>query len=275
MNAPRYGTEFIAAALKRSAKKEDGRIEMAFNTINGRAFVLREEDDGRYFAYEYVPFGRLAYERPDGSYDYVNWKGHAAAELDPNGYMAAAEADGIPREAIISGGAGYGVYTRYLSSIAEAAKEFARCILENERYDDIDRAKMADPEYNERIRQSEEQASRDYRAHEQAAHEHATESEFGLFKGLHGMMGPLSEGAKQRLLSFFNSPSHETWDDCARLMVKGGKTMWQLWGDVDPSSPRSLENDVWPKIPDADMMRSALRTLGDAAPDFESRPKRF
>lgn len=275
MNAPAYSKEFVAAALRRSAKIENGQWEMEFTAINGRMFLLREEDDGRYFACEMIPFGRLYYERPDGNHLYVDWSGHEAAKSDPNGYVAAAEADGIPREAIISGGAGYGVYTRYLSSLDEVAQEFVRCILENERYDDIDRAKMADPEFNEKIRQSEKQACRDYRVHEQTAHEHSTEAEFGLFKGLHGMMGPLSDGAKQRLLSFFNSPSHETWDDCARLMVKGGKTMWQLWGDVDPTAPRSLENDIWPKIPDADMMRSALRALGDAAPEFEGRSRRF
>lgn len=264
MKAPTYGKEFIMASLKRSAKIVDGQIEMEFHAINGRQFVLREEDDGRYFAFEMVPLGRLAHEQPDGSYHYEDWAGHAAAKNDPNGYVAAAEAAGVESGALILGGAGYGVYTLYLSSIDEAADAFARCLRENKRYDDQDRAKMADPKYADKLRADEEQASRDYRAFNLALHEASTEAENGLFKGLYAMMGPLSDGAKKRILSFLNSPSHETWDDCARLMVKGGKTMWQLWGDVDPASPRSLENDVWPRIPDADMMRDALRGLGNS-----------
>jgi hypothetical protein len=274
MSAPNYGTEFIEAKLRRSAKIIDGQSEMEFTSVNGRTFVLREEDDGTYFAFEYIPTGRLAHEREDGNYDYSDWVGHEAAKGDPNGYMAAAEAAGISRNEIVSGGAGYGVYTRYLPSITEAAEEFARCIRENERYDDLDRAKMADPEFHEELKRSEEETSKAYWASQTAAHEYSMESEVALFKGLYGMMGPLSDGAKQRLLSFFNAPSQETWDDCARLMIKGGKTMWQLWCDVDQNAPRSLDGD-WPAIPDVEMMRNALRALGDTAPDPSVPSRRF
>ncbi|NTF17124.1 hypothetical protein G6L37_01600 [Agrobacterium rubi] len=276
MPTPNYGIPFVTATLKRSARVEEGRVEMEFNTINGRQFVLRKEDDGSFFAFEMIPNGRLAHELPDGSYRYEDWPGHAAAKDNPNGYVAAVEADGIDADAIILCGAGYGVYTRYLSSINEAAAEFARCVREDRRYDDQDRAKMADPEYNASIKASEEQMSRDYRAFNDALHQASVENEPEMFKGLHGMMGPLSKGAKERILSFFNSPSTETWDDCARLMVKGGKTMWQLWGDVDPASPRSLPGDVWPCIPDVDMMKDALRALGTATPEeWKATSRRF
>lgn len=277
MNAPTYGRDYIAASLRKSAKMVEDQIEMEFHAINGRQFVVREEDDGRYFAFEMVPIGRLAHEIPGGDYHYENWTGHAVAKDDPNGYVAAAEAAGIDAGALILGGAGYGVYTRYLSSIEEAADEFARCLRENVRYDDQDRAKMNDPAYNAKLREDEERCRRENRAFNLALHEASTESEHGLFKGLHSMMGPLSDDSKKRLLSFLNAPSEETWDDCARMMVKGGKTMWQLWGEVDPSAPRMLDKDGnWPTIPDADMMREALRALGDAtSEDWKATSPRF
>ncbi len=279
MTAPAYSKEFIAAALRRSAKIEDGREEMEFTAINGRMFEIRKMDENRYFAYEYVPYGRIARERKDGQCDYFDWEGHEDHKDDPNGYVAAAEADGVAREELVFGGAGYGVYTRYLSSVAEAAEEFARCLRENVHYDDIDRALVDDPEFNAQIKADEDQVRRDYRAEQKAAHEAAQESEYGLFKGLYAMMGPLSDGAKQRILSFFNSPSNETWDNCARVMIKGGgTTMWSLWCETDPKAVRSLDvNGEWPKIPDADMMRVALRALGDASPvkdDEASAPRR-
>lgn len=277
MNAPTYGRDFIVAALKRSAKYEEGQREMEFHAINGRQFLLREEDDGSYFACEMIPFGRLAQELPDGRFHYEDWSGHSAAKDDPNGYVAAVTASGIDSGALVLGGAGYGVYTRYLSSIEQAADEFARCMRENVRYDDQDRAKMNDPEYNEQLRADEDRCRKEYREFNQTLHEAATEGEYGIFKGLHGMMGPLSDGAKKRILSFLNAPSQETWDDCARIMVKGGKTMWQLWGDVDASSPRSLGEDAaWPRIPDVDMMRDALRGLGNAnSEDWQPASRKF
>ena len=68
-----------------------------------------------------------------------------------------------------------------------------------------------------------------------------------------------------------NSPSNETWDDCARLMVKGGRTMWQLWTDDDPAAPRSLaEDDAWPRIPDVERMRQILRQAGGADPSAKT-----
>lgn len=271
MNAPAYSKEFIAAALRRSARIHNGREEMEFTAINGRSFEVRKEDEGRYFALEYVPYGRIAHERKDGKTDYYDWDGHEAHKDDPNGYVAAAEADGISRQDIVFGGAGYGVYTRYLSSVAEAAEEFARCLRENVHYDDIDRTLVDDPEFNAQLKVDEDKMRRDYRADQKAAHEASQESENGLFKGLYAMMGPLSDGAKQRILSFFNSPSNETWDNCARVMIKGGgTTMWSLWCDTDPKAPRSLDIDGrWPKIPDPEMMRVALRALGDASPVTE------
>jgi hypothetical protein len=268
MNALSYSKEFIAAALRRSMKIERGREEMQFTAINGRMFEARKELDGRYFAFEYIPFGRIARERADGRIDYYDWQGHEAVKDDPNGYVAAAEADGVSREELIFGGAGYGVYTRYLSSLDEAAEEFAYCLSENVYYDDIDRDLKDDPEFNAQLRAGEEQMKRDYRADQIAAHEASQESEYGLFKGLYSMMGPLSDGAKERILSFFNSPSNETWDYCANLLVKGGgTTMWKLWCDTDPEAPRCLDEEGnWPRIPDAGMMRAALRKLGDASP---------
>lgn len=263
--------EFIRAALRRSCKLVDGQNEMSYRSISGRDFVLREQDDGSFFAFEYVPNGRLCDERADGQIIYSDWVGHEAAAKDPNGYMVAAAAAGVDREQMILMGSGYGVYTRYLSSLDDGADEFAAAIVENKRYDDIDHVKMHDPEYQKQIAKGEAQACLDYRAAQARLHNRAVEKEHGIFKGLHGMMGPLSDGAKQRILSFLNAPSNETWDDCARLMIKGGDTMWQSWCNIDPKAPRSLDGDIWPRIPEVDMIRQLLRDLGAADPAVKDR----
>lgn len=268
MTAPAYGNDFIIAKLKRSAKQEDDYIEMEFRSINGRQFVLRDEGDGRFFAFEYQPLGRLAYELADGNYHYTDWDGHEAAKDDPNGYVAAAQQAGIDPMALILGGAGYGVYTRYLSSIEEAAEEFAACLRENRRYDDQDRAKMADPDFKLRLEAEHARGRAEFQEYNQQLHEAAVANEFGLFKGLYGMMGPLADDSKKRILSFLNTPCEETWDDVYSLMIKGGKTMWQLWCEVDTWAVTSKGMDGhWPDIPDADMMKDALIALGESSPE--------
>lgn len=269
-----YSKEFIATALRRSAETINGQIEMEFAAINGRTFVLREEEADKFFAFEFIPNGRLAIPDDNGRVIYSDWKGHRFVENNPNGYLAAAKEDGIESDDIIRIGSGYNVYTRYLPSIDVAAEEFARSLRDNEYYDSFDRVLMEDPEFQAKLRASEEESRKAYRAEQNAAHAASMEDEVGLFKGLHGMMGPLADGAKQRILSFFNAPSHETWDNCARLMIKGASTtMWTLWTATDPDAVLALDpKGNWPRIPDADKLKQALRDLGEAKPYSDDTP---
>src|SRR5262245_44393306 len=118
-----YSKEFIAAALRRSAKIVDGQSEMEFCAVNGRNFVVREEDSDKFFAFEFIPNGRLATPQDSGHITYSDWQGHQFVENNPNGYLAAAKADGIDPDDIIRFGSGYNVHTRYLPSIDAAAEE--------------------------------------------------------------------------------------------------------------------------------------------------------
>jgi hypothetical protein len=265
-----YSAEFIAAALRKSATiEEEGCLEMEFTAANGRNFLVRERDDGRYFACEMIPNGRFA-EAIEGKeeFRYFDWDGHRWAKDNPNGYVDAVIEAGYSRDHIIRCGAGYSIYSRYIETIEQVAEEIAGSLRSNRYFDDLDRELMADPEFKAKLEADEEESRRQYWEDQRKAHEAAVEDEHGIFKGLHAMVGPLSDGAKQRILSFLNSPSKETWDDCARLMIKGHVTMWSLWCETDRNAVRSLDaGGEWPRIPDVEQMRAALRELGDATPE--------
>lgn len=76
-----------------------------------------------------------------------------------------------------------------------------------------------------------------------------------LFRGLRNPLGPLPKDCRDRLLSFYNSPSLENWDNVARLIISSGRynTPWGIWISIDPAAPRSLNmNGDWPRTPDRD-----------------------
>ncbi|GBQ85859.1 hypothetical protein AA14337_3179 [Acetobacter malorum DSM 14337] len=76
-----------------------------------------------------------------------------------------------------------------------------------------------------------------------------------LFRGLRNPLGPLPKDCRDKLLSFYNSPSLENWDNVARLIISSGRhnTPWGIWTSVDPAAPRSLNmNGDWPRTPDRD-----------------------
>jgi len=126
-------------------------------------------------------------------------------------------------------------------------------------YDSVDRAKLADPDFQAEQRRIREEQSAAYRAEQRAMHEQAVADEHGLFKGLHSMMGPLSEDSKKGLLSYLNDPSEENWNAIYSMMIKGHKTVWQAWLAVDRSAPTSKAGDSWASIPSAETLRTALR----------------
>jgi hypothetical protein len=51
-------------------------------------------------------------------------------------------------------------------------------------------------------------------------------------------------------------------------MIKGGSTtMWSLWTANDPDAVQSIPaGGSWPRIPDANMIRQAMREVGEAKP---------
>lgn len=100
-----------------------------------------------------------------------------------------------------------------------------------------------------------------------------------FFRGLRNENGPIREDGRNCLLSFFNSPSIENWDNVAELIISYDITCdhiaWEIWISLDPSAPRSLNEDGdWPKIPDKEMFIRILETAR-SAPKHKRMPKIF
>lgn len=248
-------------ARKPSPRGASDDFTLDYRAPNGRFFDVREYPDGRYLVSEMRPNCRLA-RYPEGGLVPHCWDEPRLKPLmdDPNGFMEGVRALGIDEGEVIRVGGGIGVGSRFFDTLDAVAAAVAEALEANRWYDDVDRALVADPEFQARLRRNGRIASAAFRAEERAMHERAVRGEHGLFKGLHSAIGPLDDDTKTAILSYLNAPDEERWKDIYSKCVKGFKTLWQAWAAVDPACPRSLPSSGrWPRIPDPETVRSALR----------------
>jgi hypothetical protein len=89
-----------------------------------------------------------------------------------------------------------------------------------------------------------------------------------VFKGtFNTQTGKISDQVKQDLLHYFNAPSFELWDRLFCQTIVHNDTLWQAWCDYDPEAPRAVNEEghrVWPRIPDGDQLREAIRACVQA-----------
>lgn len=92
-----------------------------------------------------------------------------------------------------------------------------------------------------------------------------------FFQGLRSMFGPVGKYSRDKILSFFNFPSIENWNNVADLAISWDEhhySAWKIWISLDPTAPRSLneenEERVWPKIPDKEMFLRILEAARSA-----------
>jgi hypothetical protein len=86
-------------------------------------------------------------------------------------------------------------------------------------------------------------ASIDYWSNQIRRLESAMESP-ALLKGVGAPFVSSTSGAVERLLSFRNAPSQDTWEPLARTMIlPNGTTAWQLWCQNDSDAPLSLPTE--------------------------------
>jgi len=253
-----------AALLRAREPSEEGSSDdfcMGYRAPNGRQFEVREYDDGHFFMSEMRPMARLArFDAERDTYLYFDEPRLKGIMEDPNAFVARARELGIDEQEIVCSGSGLGVGSIYYDSLDEVAAAVANALDANLWYDSVDRAKLADPAFKAEQRRIQEEQSAAYRAEKQAMHEQAVRDEHGLFKGLHTMMGALSDDTKKDILSYLNDPTEDRWGGIYSRLIKGHKTLWQAWLDVDGSAPRSKPSDgKWPRIPDPDTIRAALR----------------
>lgn len=125
-------------------------------------------------------------------------------------------------------------------------------------------------EYKRKLEARDQEERAQYQASLRAMHERAMTEGHGIFKGLHNMIGPLSEDVRHQILKFLNQPSKANWDAVAHYLVTHNTTLWQLWVSYDPEAPRGLEHpedpQSWPSVPDPERFREALIELGQADP---------
>lgn len=267
--------KFVANAIRRSrrpaAEGDSECARYAYMAPNGRRFEIREyeDSDAPFFVSELRPNGRVYEGNLDDARSARYWLEPQVEELldDPNGFEAAIQDLGFDREdrGVIYNAGGLGVATIYYGTFEDVANAIVRAISANQWLDSVDRELLNSPEFQAKLREDEKQMRDLYRAEMKAHHEAALEAGSGLFKGLHNMMGePLPKEIRDRILSFLNSPTQETWEQCYSICVKGGTTLWQAWAKVDSSAPRSRPHEgEWPSIPDAEIIKKALRQLGE------------
>jgi len=222
------------------------------------------QDDGRYFLQEFRPNGRLC-DGQWGSGSFHCWDEPALkallAECGPNELRERAAAAGIDMSRAVSGGAGYGVYSRFLPSLAACAEAVNDALTANQWYSAEDEALKNDPAFQRELRERERHERAAYRAQQRAALAQAEAVNHGLFKGCATMLGPLPEKTQKAILAYLNAPSAERWDDIANAIIDGVHTLWAAWCEVDPEAPRSRPLDgPWPQIPEPETLRRAIRT---------------
>jgi hypothetical protein len=253
----------VKAALLRSKTVNDGENEFEYTAPNGRRFEVRELGDASFFLSEFRPMARVSREVA-GRSSPVFMEVPALKGLmgDPNAFKARSDRLLHDGDEVVFGGGGLGVATIYHPSLDAAAAALVDAIDRNEWYEHVDRIKLDDPDFQARLRRNEAKIRVEGRKRDRAMHELAVSGEHGIFKGLHSMMGPLHDDSKKRILSFLNEPSEPNWNDVYSLCVKGGTTLWQAWLQADPTAPRSRTSDGrWPRIPDADAFKAALRLV--------------
>lgn len=266
--APAAIEKAIRRALKVSPKGASDDVVADWVAPNGRWFEVRGYDDGTWLLSELRPNGRMARQaegqRIPDVWDEPRLPDYAA---DPNGFRAKVPDLGIDEHAVVRSGGGIGVATIFHPSLAVVARAIRDAIAANRPYDDVDRRKLADPAFRAELRRSEAKARAEHRRDMRTLHERATAEESGLFKGLHAAMGPLTPERKRAILSYLNAPDEARWDAIHGTCIKGFKTLWQAWIEVDPAAPKSKPADApWPAIPSPDVLRRALREAADAVP---------
>lgn len=261
-----------AACLKsRVAAPEDASelFTMEYTSPQGRMFEILEYEDGKFFMSEFKPTGRCVRYKESGDLDKAWDDDRITALLDnPNAVRDGLRALGV-EDHVVRWGGGLSVGAILYDTLDDACEAIARAVRDNTWYDPVDRALLEDPEFRENLKEQDLMLREQYRQGLKEMEETASQNEHGLFKGLHAMMGPLSDDTKKRLLSFLNEPTVENWEKVYALCIKGRKTVWQAWGDVDPDAPESKAKH-WHRIPDRDTFVLALRTAaGDPAPSAD------
>lgn len=275
MNYNSESVPFIVKSLERSLHQddEDGWPGMSFCAPNGRSFVVSFPNDETYFLEELSPSGMLYFGKDPGEFkpdDFKDWPLHDQYKDDPNGYVPALRADGYSTDVMCASGSGRGVNSRYFDSLEDVAGAIIEAMNSNVRYSSDDPDLVNDEEHNRRVEAEADLLSQQWSEFHEGLHEDAKEQESGIFNGLCGMLGPLSAGAKERILGFLNSPSSETWDNAYSISLNGGTTLWQLWMSADPANaPVSKPFDEkWEVIPDPEVIRGAMRALS-GNPDID------
>lgn len=280
--------EFLKKHIQKSYEKykevsdrgSSDSYSMVYTSKQGRMFDIREYYDGTFFLSELKPNGKCIRYRDEETNGRTSdnmevWDDNRLLKLldSPNDFAHKAEEIGINLEELVCLGSGLGVASIYYDSIEDVSESICRAINENKWYESVDHEKLNDPSFQEELKKTEAELREDYRNQLKNQHDTATQVEHGIFKGLHSMRGALSDDAKKRLLSFYNNPTEDNWDNVYSLCIKGGKTVWQAWLSVDPDAPRSKGGDNWDTIPDKEIFVAALRKAAGYDPFQDAEDK--
>jgi hypothetical protein len=213
---------------------------MYFHRLTGRLFDVRCFEDGSNFVAEYLP---------------TDDNLRNSVKENPNDSLNIFSNSGFDTEDICRMSGGLGRSTIYHDSFQKIILEICGAIENNV----IVKNSLTEEERNEKLgeiglaQEAVTDAENSVSYWFNMANSGAKNS--GIFNGTSNMFGPLSKDIKDRVLSFINNPSVETWSECYSIIIAGHNTMWQIWCNYDCEAPRGLsEEGVWPSIPDPKKM---------------------
>lgn len=241
--------------IRHAAAAQGGELSLDYiHETTCREFRIEvDEQENRFFLYEFVPNGRIAVFRGNEIIDvYQDPQIHQLeARYGPNKLVGKLVECGISPSAVIKTGGGYSVDSRYLSSLQECAEAIAQCLVDDRRYDC--RRELTGQDKTRLAREEAKTSFAYWKSLE--ARQDAAMREPGIFKGCFGMMGPLTVRCKHEVLSYLNAPSSRTWLKIRGYPILGHSTLWQVWSDYDANAPVSGDEG----FPEAETLRQAIR----------------
>lgn len=226
----------------------------------GRMYaVTRSETDlgHRYFLEEFAPNGRVG-ELNEAGLCVKAWDEPIIQETEkrvgPNQLMSELAAIGFTHfDQLLFNGGGYGVGTKFYTSMEDCAAEIEASLLVNERYVYFRPLEQDEADASEaKLLKGKAQYWQNELAEAQSAALHGE----GIFKGCWTMTGNIiSDEAKRSILEYLNSPSQDAWLDIRNLTIAGPVSCWQAWVLVDRDAPRSGRIGY----PSSETLRCAIR----------------
>lgn len=243
----------VEILLRRS--RENGKTKYSWQAPNGRQFVIDKMPNDQFFLYEMKPNGVIVQNTTRGlEFDSTSEKSLRLQELTsqpPSVFFEALREMSLSTDVLVSFGSGHGMGSIYLDTLDECKREITKALSQDRWYRAFDPDKARKKAQERKMSGEDARQSLAYWEHKLADLMPKDDGRPALFQGFSSIFGDFPKESRDRIMSFINAPSAETWDNVADLILIGGKTCWQIWVASDPNAPLSIPEDhTWTHWPE-------------------------